>query len=209
MSLGAWANHLIRKALLALRHRHNNTICLRPRDLVTTPAVSTSDLPKGILSPSCSINCGGSWPFIYMFFVFFWICVVNFNNLWLYNFLLMIFFFLVLYLDIMFFCCYRRNNSINFVCLFNFWSGPMSFRCNMDMTFRKMEHTRSHSGVDIALDSESKGRGFDSHCDRPHSFWFFFLMILWHCDIYLSACLYVICIMILEYLLEWKIEGLY
>ncbi|EOY18192.1 hypothetical protein QUC31_006587 [Theobroma cacao] len=25
---------------------------------------------------------------------------------------------------------------------------------------------RSHSGVDIALDSGSKGRGFESHCDR-------------------------------------------
>lgn len=35
---------------------------------------------------------------------------------------------------------------------------------------------RSHSGVDIALDSESKGRGFESHCDQSlcSPFFFFF-----------------------------------
>ncbi|KAH7548072.1 hypothetical protein JRO89_XS14G0062400 [Xanthoceras sorbifolium] len=35
-----------------------------------------------------------------------------------------------------------------------------------------IETKRSHSGVDIALDSESKGRGFDPHCDRYSvTFW--------------------------------------
>lgn len=33
---------------------------------------------------------------------------------------------------------------------------------------------RSHSGVDIALDSESKGRGFESHCDQSLCSPFFF-----------------------------------
>lgn len=36
---------------------------------------------------------------------------------------------------------------------------------------------RSHSGVDIALDSESKGRGFESHCDR-NFLWFLFISFL-------------------------------
>lgn len=35
-------------------------------------------------------------------------------------------------------------------------------RCFVLLSYRK----GSHSGVDIALDSESKGRGFESHCDR-------------------------------------------
>ena len=139
MSLDPWAHHLIWKALFVFRHRHNNTICLRPGDLATTPAVSTSDLPKGLYSLSLLFDklWGESWPFMHMFSVFFWICIVN---LIIYDYIIFDWWFFpfgVLYRDIMFFCCYRWNNSINFVCLFNFWSRPMSFRCNMDMTFRK------------------------------------------------------------------------
>lgn len=36
----------------------------------------------------------------------------------------------------------------------------------------------SHSGVDIALDSESKGRGFESHCDHYP----FFLFLIYPFD---------------------------
>lgn len=58
---------------------------------------------------------------------------------------------------------------------------------------------RSHSGVDIALDSGSKGRGFESHCDRFIVFFsvldcilkipispFFFLLYICVC-----ICMYV------------------
>ena len=35
-----------------------------------------------------------------------------------------------------------------------------------------------HSGVDIALDSESKGRGFDSHWDHLFCLFFFSLSLI-------------------------------
>lgn len=38
----------------------------------------------------------------------------------------------------------------------------------------------SHSGVDIALDSESKGRGFDSHWDHLFCFCFFWLLVYYY-----------------------------